>query len=64
MFEKELDSDDHFIVIGSDDIWDSMISCEVVSFVFQKMKTEGKEICSKLIAEECRNRWELLNLFK
>ena len=64
VFEKELDSDAHFIVIGSDGIWDSMSSCEVVGFVFQKMETEGKEICSKLLAEECRNRWEVLNLFK
>ena len=64
VFEKELDSDDHFIVIGSDGIWDSMSNCEVVGFVFQKMETEGKEICSRLLAEECRNRWEVLNLFK
>ena len=64
VFEKELDSDDHFIVIGSDGIWDAMSSCEVVGFVFQKMETENKEICSRLLAEECRNRWEVLNLFK
>ena len=64
VFEKELDSDDHFIVIGSDGIWDSMSSCEVVGFIFQKMETESKEMCSKLLAEECRNRWEVLNLFK
>ena len=64
VFEKELDSDDHFIVIGSDGIWDSMSSCEVVGFVFQKMETESKEMCSRLLAEECRNRWEVLNLFK
>ena len=54
-FEKELDSEDHFIVIGSNGIWDAMSSCEVVGFVFQKMKTENKEICSRLLAEECRN---------
>ena len=41
-----------------------MSSCEVVGFVFQKMETESKEMCSKLLAEECRNRWEVLNLFK
>ena len=44
VFEKELNSDSHFIVIGSDGIWDSMSSCEVVGFVFQKMETEGKEM--------------------
>ena len=64
VFEKELDSDDHFIVIGSDGIWDAMSSCEVVGFVFQKMETENKDNCSRLLAEECRNRWEVLNLFK
>ena len=63
VFEKELDSDDHFIVIGSDGIWDAMSSCEVVGFIFQKMETD-KEQCAKLLAEECRNRWEVLNLFK
>ena len=41
-----------------------MSSCEVVGFIFQKMETESKEICSRLLAEECRNRWEVLNLFK
>ena len=63
IFEKELDSDDHFIVIGSDGIWDAMSSCEVVGFIFQKMETD-REQCAKLLAEECRNRWELLNLYK
>ena len=62
--KKEFDSDDHFIVIWSDGILDSMSSCEVVGFVFQKMETEEKEICSKLLVEECRNRWEVHNLFK
>ena len=55
-FEKELDSDDHFIVIGSDGIWNSMSSCEVIGFIFQKMETESKETCSRLLTEECRNR--------
>ena len=64
VFEKELDSDDHFIVIGPDEIWDAMSSCEVVGFVFQKMENENKENYSRLLAEECRNRWEILNLFK
>ena len=63
VFEKELDSDDHFIVIGSDGIWDAMSSCEVVGFIFQKMET-NKEDVARLLAEECRNRWEILNLFK
>ena len=40
-----------------------MSSCEVVGFIFQKMETD-REQCAKLLAEECRNRWELLNLYK
>ena len=60
VFEKELDSDDHFIVIGSDGIWDAMNSFEVVGFVFQKMESD-KDNISKLLAEECRNRWEVKN---
>lgn len=63
VFEKELDADDHFIVIGSDGIWDAMSSCEVVGYIFNKME-ESKELCAKMLAEECRNRWEVLNLFK
>lgn len=63
VFEKELDSDDHFIVIGSDGIWDAMSSCEVVGFIFNKMEN-NKEDVAKLLVEECRNRWEILNLFK
>ena len=63
IFEKELDSDDHFIVIGSDGIWDAMSSCEVVGFIFQKMESQ-KSKCAQLLAEECRNRWELLNMYK
>ena len=63
IFEKELDSDDHFIVIGSDGIWDAMSSCEVVGFIFQKMET-NRDKCAVLLAEECRNRWELINLYK
>jgi serine/threonine protein phosphatase PrpC len=64
VFEKELDADDYFIVIGSDGIWDAMGSCEVVGFIFQKMETNKDEDISKLLAEECRNRWEILNMFK
>ena len=63
IFEKELDSDDHFIVIGSDGVWDAMSSCEVVGFIFQKMET-NREKCAVLLAEERRNRWELVNLYK
>ena len=40
-----------------------MSSCEVVGFIFQKMET-NREQCATLLAQECRNRWELLNLYK
>ena len=63
VFEKELNSDDHFIVIGSDGVWDAMSSCEVVGFVFKNMEM-NREHCAILLAEECRNRWELINMFK
>ena len=61
--EKELESDDHYIIIGFDGIWDAMSNCEVVGFIFQKMESQ-KSKCVQLIAEECRNRWELLNMYK
>jgi len=64
VIEKELDSDDKFIVIGSDGIWDVMSSPEVVGFIFDKMELEKKELASKLLVEECRNRWDIVNLFK
>ena len=35
---KEIDSEDVFIVIGSDGIWDVMNSSEVVGFVFDKIE--------------------------
>ena len=40
-----------------------MSSCEVVGFIFQKMET-NRDKCAILLAEECRNRWELINLYK
>ena len=39
IFEKDLDSDDYFIIISSDGIWDTMSSADVVGFIFQKMET-------------------------
>ena len=63
VIEKELDSDDKFIVIGSDGIWDVMSSPEVIGFIFDKIELERKEISSKLLVEECRNRSDIVNLF-
>jgi integrin-linked kinase-associated serine/threonine phosphatase 2C len=67
IIEKEIDPDhDQFIVIGSDGIWDSMSSIEVVGFIFDKMDKmkNSKHMIVKMLTEEARNRWELLNLYK
>ena len=63
---KEIDLDDHFIVIGSDGVWDIMGSSEVVGFVFDKLEGKkcSKDQISQLLVEECRLRWDLLSLFK
>lgn len=66
IISKELDAEDVFIVAGSDGIWDIMSNTEVVGFVFYMMEQypNNPEVISKLLVEECRYRWELLNLFK
>jgi serine/threonine protein phosphatase PrpC len=63
VIEKDLDMEDIFVVIASDGVWDAMNNAEVVGFIFDKMETK-KELVAKLLVEECRNRWEILNLFK
>ncbi len=63
IIEKEIEPDDTFIVIGSDGVWDLMSSPEVIGFIFDKMETK-KELVAKMLAEECRNRWEVINLYK
>ena len=63
VIDKEIEPDDVFVIIGSDGIWDLMSSPEVVGFIFDK--SEGrKEVCAKMLAEEARNRWEVMNLYK
>ena len=52
------------LVIGSDGIWDVMSSPEVVGFIFDKMELDKKELSTKYLVEECRNRWDIVNLFK
>jgi serine/threonine protein phosphatase PrpC len=63
VIEKEIEPDDVFIVIGSDGIWDLMSSPEVVGFIFDKSENK-KETIAKILTEECRNRWEVINIFK
>ncbi len=63
IIEKEIEPDDAFVVIGSDGVWDLMSSPEVIGFIFDKMETK-KEFVAKMLAEESRNRWEVINLYK
>jgi integrin-linked kinase-associated serine/threonine phosphatase 2C len=63
IIEKEIEPDDLFVVIGSDGVWDAMNSTEVVGLILDKMDTK-KELVAKTLVEECRNRWEILNLYK
>jgi topoisomerase IA-like protein len=61
---KIIDSQDEFIVIGSDGIWDVMNSVEIVGFIFEKIEEVGKERIAEEIVEECRKRWHLINRYK
>jgi integrin-linked kinase-associated serine/threonine phosphatase 2C len=60
---KELDMDDKYMVIGSDGVWDVMNSAEVVGYIFQKSETY-KDKSADFLVEECRTRWEVINLYK
>ena len=64
---KLLEENDCFIIIGSDGIWDVMSSPEVVGYVFEKIEKEitwqRQRIVEELV-QECRNRWELINIYK
>lgn len=64
---KMLEEQDFFIVIGSDGIWDVMNSAEVVGYVFEKIEKELSWARQRIVEElvqECRNRWELINIYK
>ncbi len=62
---KDVDGDDKFIAIGSDGIWDVMNSAEVVGFVFEKSgESYQKEKIAESLVTECRNRWEVINMYK
>lgn len=60
---KEIDSEDKFIVIASDGVWDVMNSSEVVGFIFDKEKSSKEKIAEELV-NECRVRWEKVNDYK
>lgn len=61
---KEIDHDDKFIVIGSDGIWDVMNSAEVIGYIFEKTSEATKDKIAENVVNECRNRWEVINLYK
>jgi len=64
---KLLEENDIFIVIGSDGIWDVMNSPEVVGYVFEKIEKEitwSRQRIVEELVQECRNRWELINIYK
>lgn len=61
---KELNHDDRFICIGSDGIWDVMNSAEIVGLVFEKTSESSKDKIAEIVVTECRNRWEVINLYK
>lgn len=54
----ELTPHDHFIVIGSDGLWDVMSSAEVVGFVAQR---ESRDKVAEALVMEARSRWDELN---
>ena len=63
VFEREITKDDKFIVVGSDGVWDVFNSPESVGFIFECLEKK-LENPAKLMTEECRGRWEMLNIFK
>ena len=61
---KDIESDDKFIIIGSDGLWDVMNSAEAVGFIFQKYEHFSKEKLVEELVKECRSRWEAINNYK
>jgi protein phosphatase/protein phosphatase 1L len=62
VFEKELNNEDRFIAIGNSRIWNIMKNNEVMEFIFNKMETNDKNNCSRLLIQECWQKWEEKNL--
>ncbi len=60
---KDIDSDDKFIVMGSDGVWDVMSSAEAVGFILS-LPINEKETASEKMVGEARERWDLLNEIK
>jgi len=61
---KNIDTNDEFIVIGSDGIFDVMNSVEIVGYIFERVDEVGKDRIAEEVVEECRKRWNVINKFK
>lgn len=61
---KNIDTNDEFIVIGSDGVFDVMNSVEIVGYIFERLDEVGKERIAEEVVEECRKRWVVINKFK
>jgi integrin-linked kinase-associated serine/threonine phosphatase 2C len=61
---KVIDSDDKFIAIGSDGVWDVMNSTEVVGYLFERGENVSKEKLPEALVNEARGRWEVINMYK
>ena len=64
VFEKELNDEDCFIVIGNYGIFNLMKNNEIIEFIFNKIEINDKNKCSRLLVEECRQKWEEKNLIE
>lgn len=60
---KDIDTEDKFIVMGSDGVWDVMSSAEAVGFILSVPIADKESAPEKMVAE-CRERWDLLNEIK
>ena len=64
VFEKELNNEDYFIVIGTNEIWNVKKNSEIMEFIFNKIENNDKDKCSRLLVEECWQKKEEKNLIE
>ena len=60
----KINKDDLFIVLASDGLWKVMSSIEVAGFIEEYLEDESifyKDDCAKLLALECKRRWDKEN---
>ena len=62
---KIMDSEDKFVILASDGVWDVMNTPEVVGFVLNELNDlkEEKQIAEDLV-NEARSRWDIMNIYK